>query len=454
MDPTLFIAVMFLVLFTLLGAGVWVGFGLVAVAAFAMEFYGAPATGASLATTFWSSQASWLLTALPMFVWMGDILYRTRLSEDLFRGLAPIMGRLPGGLLHTNVMGCTIFGSVSGSSAATLSTVGQMTVPELMKRNYPEPLVIGTLAGPATLGLMIPPSIMMVVYGVMTNESIAKINIAGIVPGFVLAAMFTVYVAIKASTMKGYAPDVEPVTSGREKLAAVKLLIPVHVLLFIVLGSMFAGIATATEAAATGVAGSLGLAWWQGTLNWKNFSESLMSSTRTTTMIGFILLASAGLSQAMAFSQLPEHLAQYVATLHLSPFALLMALLVLFTILGCFLDGISCIALTISVVEPLVRQAGIDMIWFGIFVVLVVEMAQITPPVGFNLFVLQSMTGHNIFRIAKWSIPSFMIMLAMVFILIALPGLATWLPDQMFAPAHDQHVAALADETLRGTLTQ
>ncbi len=454
MDPTLFIAVMFLVLFVLLGAGVWVGFGLVAVAAFAMEFYGAPATGASLATTFWSSQASWLLTALPMFVWMGDILFRTRLSEDLFRGLAPIMGRLPGGLLHTNVMGCTIFGSVSGSSAATLSTVGQMTVPELMKRNYPEPLVIGTLAGPATLGLMIPPSIMMVVYGVMTNESIAKINIAGIVPGFVLAAMFTIYVAIKASTMKGYAPDVEPATTFKEKIAASKLLIPVHVLLFIVLGSMFAGIATATEAAATGVAGSLGLAWWQGTLNWKNFSESLMSSTRTTTMIGFILLASAGLSQAMAFSQLPEHLAQYVATLHLSPFALLMALLVLFTILGCFLDGISCIALTISVVEPLVRQAGIDMIWFGIFVVLVVEMAQITPPVGFNLFVLQSMTGHNIFRIARWSIPSFAIMLAMVFILIAIPGLATWLPDQMFAPTHEQHVAAIPDETLRGTLTQ
>jgi C4-dicarboxylate transporter, DctM subunit len=453
MEPTTFIIVMFVILFALLGAGVWVGFGLIAVAGFAMEFYGAPATGASMATTFWSSQASWLLTALPMFVWMGDILFRTRLSEDLFRGLAPIMGRWPGGLLHTNVMGCTIFGSVSGSSAATLSTVGQMTLPELMKRNYPEPLVIGTLAGPATLGLMIPPSIMMVVYGVMTNESIAKINIAGIIPGFVLAAMFTIYVVIKTKTMKGYAPDVEPVTTLREKFIASKLLIPVHVLLFIVLGSMFAGIATATEAAATGVAGSLGLAWWQGTLNWKNFSESLMSSTRTTTMIGFILLASAGLSQAMAFSQLPEQLAQYVATLQLSPFALLMALLVLFTILGCFLDGISCIALTIAIVEPLVRQAGIDMIWFGIFVVLVVEMAQITPPVGFNLFVLQSMTGHNIFRIAKWSTPSFAIMLAMVFVLIAVPGLATWLPEKMLAPEQVQHTATIATPGLRGTLT-
>jgi C4-dicarboxylate transporter, DctM subunit len=436
MEGTLFILVLFTALLAVLGTGAWVGFALLGIAAFAMEFYSAPATGASLATTIWSSQASWMLTALPMFVWMGDILFRTRLSEDLFKGLAPLMGRLPGGLLHTNVMGCTIFGSVSGSSAATLTTVGQMTVPELKKRGYPEPLVIGTLAGPATLGLMIPPSIMMVVYGVMTSESIAKINIAGIIPGFVLAAMFTLYVIVKTSTMKGYAPAVEPKTTWREKLSASLRLIPIHILLFIVLGSMFAGFATATEAAALGVAGALGLAWWQNTLNWQTFRDSLMGATRTNCMIGFILLASAGLSQAMAFTGLPEQLAASVGAMQLSPFALLMALLVLFTILGCFLDGISCIALTIAIVEPLVRQAGIDMIWFGIFVVLVVEMAQITPPVGFNLFVLQSMTGHNIFRIAQWSIPSFLIMLAMVFVLIAFPGLATWLPDLMLEPAH------------------
>jgi C4-dicarboxylate transporter DctM subunit len=434
MDTLTLFAVIFGAMFLLLGAGTWVGFALIAVGGIAMEIYGVQSIGASMATTFWRSQASWLLTALPMFIWMGDILYRTKLSEDLFKGLAPIMGRLPGGLLHTNVMGCTIFGSVSGSSAATLSTVGQMTVPELKKRNYPENLVIGTLAGPATLGLMIPPSIMMVVYGVMTDVSIAKINIAGIIPGFVLAAMFTIYVAIKASTMEGYAPVQEAPTTWREKFTASKRLIPVHILLFIVLGSMFAGYATATEAAATGVAGALGLAWWQGTLNWKNFSESLMSSTRTSAMIGFILMASAGLAQAMAFTGLPNELAMIVANLNLSPFALLMGLLVMYTILGCFLDGISIIALTITIVEPLVRQAGIDMIWFGIFVVLVVEMAQITPPVGFNLFVLQSMTGHNIFKIAKWSMPSFAIMLGMVFILIAIPGLATWLPEKMFDP--------------------
>ncbi len=435
MDFLLLFVFMFAIMFVLLAAGTWIGLTLLTVAALAIELFAGRPAGASVVTTIWSSSSSWMLTALPMFIWMGDILFRTKLSEDLFKGLAPLMGRLPGGLLHTNVMGCTIFGSVSGSSAATLSTVGQMTYPELMKRNYPEHLVVGTLAGPATLGLMIPPSIMMVVYGVMTNESIAEINVAGIIPGFVLAAMFTFYVALKTTYMSNYNPTIEPRVSGWEKLKASSKLVPVNVLLLIVLGSMFAGIATATEAAAMGVAGSFGLAWWQGTLSWKSFVDSLMGATRTTCMISLILAASAALSLAMGFTGLPLQLAEYVGSLNLSPFALLMALMVLFTILGCFLDGISCIALTISIIEPIVRQAGIDMVWFGIFIVLVVEMAQITPPVGFNLFVLQSMTGHNIFKIARWSLPSFAILLVMVFVLIALPGLATWLPDQMF-PVH------------------
>ncbi len=411
--------------------GAWIGFALMGVAAIAIDVYAGRPAGISIATTAWSATSSWMLSSLPMFIWMGDILFRTRLSEDLFRGLAPIMGRLPGGLLHTNVMGCTIFGSVSGSSAATLSTVAQMTVPELKKRNYPDRMVIGTLAGPATLGLMIPPSIMMVVYGVMTNESIAAINIAGIIPGFVLAGLFTLYVILSSKYSHDYKPTEEPITTWREKLSASMLLMPVNLLAVLVLGSMFAGLATATEAAALGVAGALGLAWWQGTLTWQTFVESAMSAVRTSAMIGFILLASAALSLAMGYTNLPNQLAEYVGTFDLSPFALLMALLVVYTILGCFLDGISCIALTIGIVEPLVRLAGIDMIWFGIFVVLVVEMAQITPPVGFNLFVLQSMTGYNIFRIAWWSFPMFLIMLAMIFIMILFPGLATWLPHQM-----------------------
>lgn len=431
MDQLALFAVLLVLLALFLGSGVWIGFSLVAVAAIAIDVFAGRPAGASIATTIWSSSASWMLSSLPMFVWMGDILFRTRLSEDLFRGLAPLMGRLPGGLLHTNVMGCTIFGSVSGSSAATLTTVAKMTIPELKKRNYPEKLIVGTLAGPATLGLMIPPSIIMVVYGVMTNESIAAINLAGILPGFVLAGLFTAYVAVAARFSPDYHPATEPKTTWREKLAACWLLVPVHILLIIVLGSMFAGIATATEAAAMGVAGALGLAWWQNSLTRENFIESLMGATRTSAMIAFILAASAALSLAMGFTGLPNELAQWVGSMHLSATSLLMALLALYLVLGCFLDGISCVALTIGIIEPLVRQAGIDMVWFAIFIVLVVEMAQITPPVGFNLFVLQSMTGHNIFRIAAWSFPMFVIMLIMVFVMIDFPALATWLPKQM-----------------------
>ncbi len=418
-------------MFILLGSGVWIGLALMAVGGFAIEFFAGRPAGDAIATTIWSSSSSWMLTALPMFIWMGDILLCSKLSEDLFRGLAPMMGRIPGGLLHTNVMGCTIFGSVSGSSAATLSTVAKMTVPELKKRNYPEPLIIGSLAGPATLGLMIPPSIIMVVYGVMTNESIAAINVAGVIPGLVLALLFSGYIVFKTKTMKGYAPTAEPRSTLVEKLWASRRLIPVFVLLFLVIGSMFAGYATATESAAVGVAGSFFLAWMQGTLNWKSFSESLMSATMASAMIALILAAASGLSLAMGFLGLPEALAAWVGSLNLSAFWLIMCLMVMYIVLGCFLDGISCVALTIAIIEPMVRQAGIDMIWFGIFVVLVVEMAQITPPVGFNLFVLQQMTGHDMFKIARWSFPQFIIMIGMVFVLIAFPALATWLPEQM-----------------------
>jgi C4-dicarboxylate transporter, DctM subunit len=376
-----------------------------------------------------------MLTALPMFIWMGDILFHSRLSEDMFKGLSPLMRRWPGGLLHTNVMGCTLFGSVSGSSVATLTTVGKMTIPELRKRGYPEHLIVSTLAGPATLGLMIPPSIIMIVYGALTNESIAKINIAGILPGLVLAGMFSLYVVYKAMTMPGYNPVKEPDATWMEKLQGSRRLIPVVLLLTLVIGSMMFGFATATEAAAVGVLGAFLLAWGQGTLNKDMFIASLMSATRSSVMISLILVSAGSLALAMGYLRLPEMLATWVDSFQLTPFWLLMGLLALYTILGHFLDGISCVALTISIVEPMVRHAGIDMVWFGIFMVLVVEMAQITPPVGFNLTVLQSMTGHDMFKVGWWSVPMHIIMLVMVFILIAFPGLATWLPSLMM-PVH------------------
>lgn len=426
------IIILFLfVLFTLLGTGVWVGLALMGVAWVGMELFTTRPVGDVMLTTIWSASSSWTLTALPLFIWMGEILFRTRLSEDMFKGLSPWMARLPGGLVHTNIVGCTVFAAVSGSSAATLTTVGKMSIPELRKRNYPEKMIIGTLAGAATLGLMIPPSLTLIVYGVTINESITKLFFAGIVPGLVLATMFMGYVAIYSKLSKDWHPDAEPSMTLSEKLANSRFLIPVMLLITVVIGSMYLGYATATEAAAFGVIGSLLLAATQGSLTWPTFSESLMGATRTSAMIALILAGAAFLSLSMGFTGLPRGLADLIAGWDLTRFELLMVLLVFYVILGCFLDGISSVVLTMAVVEPMVREAGIDLIWFGIFIVVVVEMAQITPPIGFNLFVLQGMTNHEMSYIARAAIPMFLIMVLMVFVLILVPDIATWLPENM-----------------------
>lgn len=428
----LYLIILFLfVLFLLLGTGVWVGLALMGVAFVGMELFTSRPTGDTMITTIWSASSSWTLTALPLFIWMGEILFRTRLSEDMFRGLSPWMARLPGGLVHTNIVGCTVFAAVSGSSAATLTTVGKMSIPELRRRNYPENMIIGTLTGAATLGLMIPPSLTLIVYGVTINESISKLFIAGILPGLVLAAMFMGYTAIYSKVSSNWQPDPEPPMSFVEKVKNSRFLIPVILLILIVIGSMYLGYATATEAAAFGVIGSLTLAASQGSLSWKTFTESLMGATRTSAMIALILAGAAFLSLAMGFTGLPRSLAELIAHLELSRFELLMVLLVFYIIIGCFLDGISSVVLTMAVVEPMIRQAGIDVIWFGIFIVVVVEMAQITPPIGFNLFVMQGMTSHEMNYIAKAAIPMFLIMVLMVFVLIFFPDLATWLPENM-----------------------
>jgi tripartite ATP-independent transporter DctM subunit len=425
------IAIFLFVLFFLLGSGVWVGLALMGVAFVGMELFTSRPPGDAMITRVWGASSSWTLTALPLFIWMGEILYRTRLSEDMFRGLSPWLARLPGGLVHTNIVGCTVFAAVSGSSAATLTTVGKMSIPELRRRNYPENMVIGTLAGAATLGLMIPPSLTLIVYGVTINESITKLFMAGIFPGLVLAGMFMAYVAVMSFVSKDFNPTPEAPMTFAEKVRNSRFLIPVICLILVVIGSMYLGYATATEAAAFGVIGSMVLAATQGSLNWSTFTESLMGAVRTSAMIALILGGAAFLSLSMGFTGLPRGLADLIASLELTRFELLMALLVFYIILGMFLDGISSVVLTMAVVEPMIREAGIDIIWFGIFIVVVVEMAQITPPIGFNLFVLQGMTTHEMNFIAKAAIPMFLIMVVMVFVLIAFPELATWLPDNI-----------------------
>ncbi len=423
-------AIFLFTLFLLLGTGVWVGLALLGVAFVGMELFTTRPAGDAMITTIWTSASSWSLTALPLFIWMGEILYRTRLSEDMFRGLAPWMAPLPGRLLHTNIVGCTIFAAVSGSSAATLTTVGRMSIPELRRRGYPERMIIGTLAGAATLGLMIPPSLILIVYGVTINESITKLFMAGVLPGLVLAALFMGYVACWSLVRRQAVPP-EPGMPLAAMIREARFLIPVVCLVLLVIGSMYLGLATATEAAAFGVIGSLALALVQGSLSRETFVASLLGATRTSCMIALILAGAAFLSLSMGFTGLPRALAQWIASLELSPVALIAALTLFYIVIGCFLDGISAVVLTMAVVEPMVRQAGIDVIWFGIFVVVVVEMAQITPPIGFNLFVLQGMTRHDIGYIARAALPMFLLMVLMVAILVVFPEIATFLPETM-----------------------
>ncbi len=368
---------------------------------------------------------------LPLFVWMGEILFRTRLSQDMFRGLAPWMQALPGRLLHVNVVGCAIFAAVSGSSAATCATIGKMSLPELKQRGYPDSISIGSLAGAGTLGLLIPPSIIMIVYGVSAEVSIAQLFIAGVLPGILLAALFSGWLMVWAWRHPQLVPPADAHYSLGEKLRESRHLIPVVLLIAAVLGSIYGGIATATEAAAIGVVGALAISAAQGSLSWQTFKESLLGGTRLYCMIALILAGAAFLTLSMGYIGLPRHLAEWIGTLGLTQWQLLLAVALFYIVLGCFLDGISMVVLTIGVLLPTIQKAGIDPLWFGIFVVLVVEMAQITPPVGFNLFVLQGMTKREIGWIARATLPFFCAMCVAVALIYLLPGLVTWLPAQM-----------------------
>jgi C4-dicarboxylate transporter, DctM subunit len=418
-------------LFVLLGGGVWIGLALAGVAWIGMELFASRPAGDAMAVTIWGSSSSWTLTALPLFVWMGEILFRTRLSQDMFRGLAPWLERLPGRLLHANIIGCTIFAAVSGSSAATCATIGKMTLPELKARGYPEGMTIGTLAGAGTLGLLIPPSIIMIVYGVMANVSIAQLFIAGVIPGVLLAALFSGYIVIWAMLNPARIPAATERTTIAQKTYASRHLLPVVLLIALVLGSIYVGVATATEAAAFGVVGSLAISAAQGSLTRATFAESIMGATRLYCMIALILAGASFLTLAMGYIGLPRHLAAWIGGLGLPPFLLVIALMLFYIVLGCFLDGISMVVLTMGVILPTVEAAGLDLLWFGIFLVLVVEMAQITPPVGFNLFVLQGMTQKQITWIARQAMPMFQLMIVAVLLIWFFPQLVTFLPQQM-----------------------
>ena len=428
----IFLTIFFIsILLFFLGSGVWVAISMIGVSSLGMMLFTSRPVGDAMATTIWGTSSSWTLTALPLCVWMGEILFRTKLSENLFKGLSPWMQRLPGGLIHVNVVGCALFAAISGSSAATVATVGKMSIPELRKRNYPEKILLGSLAGSGTLGLLIPPSIILIIYGVTVQESIAKLFMAGILPGIMIAIIFMFYVICWSLINKNQMPKSDENFSFLEKLSRSKQLLPVIILILGVIGSIYTGIATATEAASLGVLGALVLSFFQKSLTIKTFKQSLLGATKTSCMIAFILAGSSFLSLAMGFTGLPRNLAIWIESMELSPYLLIFVLTIFYIILGMFLDGISAVVLTMAIIEPMIRQAGFDMIWFGIFLVVVVEMAQITPPVGFNLFVLQGMANKDMGYIAKSAFPLFLLMIFATIIIIIFPEIALWLPQQM-----------------------
>jgi tripartite ATP-independent transporter DctM subunit len=422
-------AILFALLLVLLLGGLWIGLALAAVAWVGLQLFTSTPPDVNLFQSFWGSSASWTLAALPLFIWMGEILYRTKLSEEMFKGLAPWLGWLPGRLMHVNVLACGIFGTVSGSSAATCATIAKVALPELKARGYDEKTCLGSLCGAGTLGILLPPSIIMVVYAVAAEVSILKVFIAGIIPGLLLMLLFSGYIVVWALMNPEKTPIETNTYTFREKLYLSRNLIPCLLLIVFVVWVMAAGWATATEAAAFGVLGAFAIAAASGGLNWTSFRDSLMGATRLSCMILFILGGAAFLSSCMAFTGIPKALAEWVAAMNPNPYMLIAVLAAIYVLLGTALDGVSMIVLTTSIVIPMIEKAGFDLVWFGIFIVLLVEIAEVTPPLGFNLFVLQTMSGKDSTFVARASIPFFFMMVLAIVLITAFPAIVTWLPE-------------------------
>ena len=420
-----------LLMLLMLSGGVWIAMTLAIVGWVGQAFFTTTLPGKNLFSSFWETAASWELAALPLFIWMGEILYRTRLSEQMFDGLSPWLSRVPGRLMHTTILSCGIFGSVSGSSAATCATIAKVALPELERRGYNRDIALGSLAAAGGLGILIPPSITMVVYAIAADASVIRLFLAGFLPGFLLMGLFSAYIAWWSLRHPDQVPPPEPPMGFWEKMRRSGSLIPCSLLIVFIVWVLVAGIATATECAAFGVLGSLAIAAAGRSLTWANFWQGLMGATRISCMIMFILAGAAFLTKTMAFTGIPRALAEAVAAMGLSPYSLIAVLVVVYLVLGTALDGISMIVLTSAVVLPMVQKAGFDLVWFGIFIILLIEIAEVTPPVGFNLFVLQNMTGIDSNRIARVTLPFFGCMLLAIVLITLFPSIVTSVPDAL-----------------------
>lgn len=427
------IVILMLVLLALLASGLWVGLTLGVVGAAGLYILGGESGASLVGGALWSGINSWPLTAMPLFLLMGEILFRTRLADGMFHGLSSWMNWLPGRLLHVNVVGCGILAAIVGSSGVCAATMGRMSLPELGRQGYDEKMMIGTLTGSGTLGLLIPPSVMMIVYGVVGQVSIARLFIAGLIPGLIVMALFMGYIIIWALLNPSKMPPALPRTSLIEKIKGSRRLIPTMLLIVAVIGSIYAGFATPTEAAVVGVVGSLALAAVSGLLTREVLIESVVGGMRTTVLIMLVLAGASVLSALMDYSNLPHKLAELFGSLNLSPAMLLIGLAIFYLILGCFLDGVSMIVATTAIVLPMVTSAGIDLVWFGIYLIVLIELAQLTPPVGFNLYILQALTGRDLMVVVRASIPFFLLLLLTLVILAWWPQTALYLPSTIMA---------------------
>lgn len=431
---TAVVASLLAMLFGLLASGVWIGLALVATALGLGALFLSLPLDRLLAQYAFGILTTPDLVALPLFVAMGEFLFRTKLSGALFSGLAPWAGLLPGRLLHVNIVGCTIFAAISGSSAATTQVVGRMTLKELLRRGYAPEVAIGSLAGAGTLGFLIPPSTVMIIYGVLADESVLRLFTAGIVPGLLLAGCFSAWIMLHTSLRPEFVPESERrlrrVGLGA-RIAALRELGPALFLILCVLGSMYGGLATPTEAAALGVVGAAAISWWQEALSPAVLRAIALGTVQTSSIMGLIILGAKILGNVAAVLGIPDAAAAAVSSWNLSPIMLIVALMLFYLLLGTVLEGFSMIATTLPVVLPIVTAAGFDKLWFGIFLVLVVEMAQITPPVAFNFVVIQSLTGRSTGFIARVTFPYLLIMMGFVLLLAAFPELVSFLPDRI-----------------------
>jgi tripartite ATP-independent transporter DctM subunit len=387
--------------------------------------------GAILANIAWNNTSGSAMMSLPFFIWMGEILFRSKISENLFRGLSPWMDSIPGRLIHVNILASTFFAAVSGSSAATTATVGKITIPELEKRGYDRNLSIGSLAGAGTLGFMIPPSMMMLVYGIIGDVSIGKLFIAGFIPGFMIAFMFSGYIIVRCLISPEMAPRSAEAHTWKDRMVAIPAVMPVVILVLFVLGSIYMGWSTPTEAGAIGVIGALFFAFATRSLSWGVFTTSLIGTVKTSSMIMLIVMGAAYLSNVIGYMGITRTLTKYVTEMGLSPYMLIAILSVLYLILGSLIDGFSMIVMTAPIVVPLIEAAKFDTVWFGIYLVLMIELAQITPPVGFNLFVISGLNNDGLGKIAKAAFPFFVIMLIAAVLLTVFPEIALYLPNRM-----------------------